>query len=235
MNTKKPLPDLKLRILCVLADNKCHTSREIEDTLDHENKKRIEEKKLRGPRTLLFDRKTGHCLGFEDVPKRKEQEFYKSIYKSNLSVELRELMSLDWINREPRDKKCDPVERGHKKEFVYHIKKDTYHIVDEILRRELEKEKYKLRGAVKGLDDWPLNYSKRLERFFQWNRSKNPLLFNGYIQAALDSAEYKKVDIGRPYRARITAIPDMIEIGGIDREDCKKELKLHLEEWAVIE
>ena len=233
MNTKKKLPDLKLKILCVLADNKYHTSQEIEELLDIENRKRIEEKNLRRQRTLLFDRNTGHVLGFKDAPRRKEQEFYKSIYKSNLWVELRELISLDWINRELSDKKCNPGERGHRREFVYYIKKDTYPIVDKILGHELDKEKHRLYGALKGLDDWPLNCSKSLKRIFRWNRSKNPLEFDKYIQAAIDNAEYKEGSY-HPYGARIPMIPE-VPAEGVDKESCREELKFNLEDWIALQ
>lgn len=235
MNTKKALPDLKLKILCVLADNKGHTAQDIEEILDAKNKKLIDEKNLRRPSTLLYDKKTGHVIGFESTSKRRAQQSYKSIYKSNLSPELQELLSLDWIYREPRIKERSPGERGHKEEFVYYIKEETYSIIDRILTHEVKKERHQLKGAVQSIDDWPTHYNKQLGRFYQWNYSKNPEMFDKYIQAALYSAKYKKVDMGRPYRGYIPAIPEIPEIGGINEENCKDELRSYLEKWIALE
>ena len=71
MNTKKKLPDLKLKILCVLADNKGHTARDIEKILDAKNKEQIDEKILRWPMTLLFEKKTRHVFGFQNTSKKQ--------------------------------------------------------------------------------------------------------------------------------------------------------------------
>jgi len=253
MKTEEWMPDLKFRILCILADKQGHTAKDMEEILGRENKKLGEEYNLHRPMKLVFDKKTFKTLGIIAAKPRK-----RKIYKSNLSVELQELMLDDFIYREQREKERGKGERGRKNEFVYLIKKDKYSYLDQALLRDLQNIKIRFRAAMMGetqrttmknidgststviapivdISDTHPIYKKRLRRFFQWNRSKNPLEFDKYIEAALNSAEYKMVDIGRPYRARINAIPEMIEIGGIDLEDCKKELKSYFEEWIALE
>ena len=252
MRTPEFLPELKFRILCKLADGQGHTAREIEEILNRENKKLCEEECPHLPTALIFDKKTGKILG-KTVAKTQKPK----IYKSNLSVELNEMRSDGIINRESRDKPKKEHERGHNSEFAYYIPQDKYSYIDQRLLADLRKIKGNLsadmmgetkRTNVKNMDgsistmfmpivDISNSYpacQKQIKRFFQWNRSKKPKAFDKYIQAALDSAEYKTVENGRPYIASIPAIPDLIEIGGIDKEDCREQMKSYLEELIAI-
>ncbi len=146
-----------------------------------------------------------------------------------MNVELRELISAEFIYRETRNKKREPGESGHKEAFVYFIKTEAYSIIDKILLNELKKEAFKLRAVLEGQKYWPLHISESLRRFYCWNRTKNPEIFDKYIQKALDSAEYKEVE-GEPYRASIPSIPQLSNII-VGKENSREELKSYLEEW----
>jgi hypothetical protein len=241
-----------IRILFILADKKGHPSWEIKEILEQEKKDRIKKERL--PSALLYDKKSGKILGKVDEHKTKTSR----VDEGNLSKRINLLESEGRIYTNTRPKTRGQNARGPKDERAHYIEKNTYLSLDRMhlhnLKIALGKFNLAFRGKYKqeigeyvdgspfiseGVmvevdEDTRINRENCLMRFYQWNRSKNPPAFDKYIQAAIDSAEYKTVDSGRPYLASIPAIPDLIEIGGMDKENCREQMKSYLEELIAI-
>ena len=57
-------------------------------------------------------------------------------------------------------------------------------------------------------------------------------MFSGYIQAALEKAEYEIIDNPEPYYAHVPGLAGVWATGKTI-EDCRKELIEVIEEWIV--
>jgi hypothetical protein len=252
MRRKEWMTDLKFRILCILADNRGHIANEIQEILDIYYKKRNEEYNPHRPMELIYSKKTFKILGIVAAKPRKQK-----IYKSNLNDELKELKAANYIYRTQREKQKERKRygnlRGPNTEFVYYIEQDKYSYLDKTLLHELKVSQMHfgadMRGKTKKVDMKNIDgststviapfvdtsesspiYHKCLRRFYQWNRSKNPEIFDKYIEAALGSAEYR-VGNYQMYHASIPAIPEIPETLGV----CIKQLKPNLEDWISLE
>jgi predicted RNase H-like HicB family nuclease len=248
------LPEDDLRILFILADKKGHPSWEINEIMEQEKKSRIEKERLSESLVLLYDKKSYKILGKEAEPKKRKGR----IDKGNLSRKLTLLETEGWIRTEKRHKTRGLKGRGPNYEVAHYITEETYLSLDRMLLHNLKTASAKfnlafLRGEykqeiLKGVDgstfisegvmvnvdeDTRANREKCLTRFYQWNRSKNPDMFNKYISAAIDSAEYEEGP-DRPCHAHIPMIPE-VSAGGVDRESCREMLKSNLEERIAIE